>query len=229
MLIIHRPPTPEGTAAAVLAAMQDERLSLRARGLLGLFLANAGETWPQQVTMASLVTALSHRQRALTGPKAEGRDAMRSVLVELESAGYLVRRRSGTGSRPELRIEVFHSPTDVEQNPLPDKRGEAAEVYVIGTPGNSLVKIGTSTNLGQRLKSLQSGYPLRLEILWHRRGGWNLEQYLHEQFADLRQEGEWFDFGDQSPVDAVSKAVAAKYPEDPHGLAHLIPRREDRL
>ncbi|MET9896658.1 GIY-YIG nuclease family protein [Streptomyces sp. NPDC006465] len=219
MLIIHRPPTPERTAASVLAAMQDERLSLRARGLLGLFLSHPDATWPYQA-IDRLARDLSMRQRALTGPKAEGRVAMRAVLAELESAGYLVRRRGGSGSRPDFFIEVFHSPIDVEQTPVPEAGGDA-EVYMVGTFEGSVVKIGTSTNLSSRLKALQSGFPLRLEILWHRRGGWALEQYLHEQFADLRQEGEWFDFADQDPVDAVVRAVAERYPDESPGGSHL--------
>ncbi|MCX5528970.1 GIY-YIG nuclease family protein [Streptomyces sp. NBC_00006] len=213
MLIIHRPPSPDDLAAAVLAAMQDERLSLRARGLLGLLLSHPDEEWPHQ-TMADLAKVLSARQRALTGrARGEGRDAMRDLLNELEKAGYLVRRRGGSRSRPQLFIEIFHTPADVERIPMPDGDG-AAEVYLVGSFGSSIAKIGTSGSLQRRLSNLQTGYPLKLEILWHRPGGWALEDYLKTYFKDRKLEGEWFDFGEEDPMEAVLRAVAKKYPEE---------------
>jgi hypothetical protein len=212
MLIVHRPESPEGTAAAILAAMQDERLSFRARGLLGLFLSHPDEQWPHQ-SMERLAKELSQRQRALNGPKAEGRDAMRALLNELEAAGYLARRRGGSGSYPQLFIEIFHSPDDVAQIPVPATDG-TSEVYLVGNSNSSIAKIGTTKSLQKRLSVLQSGYPLRLEILWHRPGGWALEQYLHRWFADMHVKGEWFDFGVQDPADAVARAVAKKFPDE---------------
>jgi hypothetical protein len=89
-----------------------------------------------------------------------------------------------------------------------------SEVYLVGNCSSSVAKIGTTKNLQKRLSVLQVGYPLRLEVLWHRPGGWALEQYLHGCFADLRLKGEWFDFGMQDPVDAVMRAVAKKYPDE---------------
>lgn len=214
MLIIHRPASPDDLASAVLTAMQDERLSLRARGLLGLFLSHPEEEWPCQ-DMGRLAKDLSQRQRALTGLKAEGRDAMRALLNELEGVGYLVRRRGGSGSYPQLFIEIFHTPADVEKIAMPETDGRA-EVYLVGSIGSSVAKIGTTGSLQKRLSNLQTGYPLKLEVLWHRPGGWALEDYLKTYFQDRRLEGEWFDFGEQDPADAVCGAVAKKYPdEDP--------------
>ncbi|MCX5598393.1 GIY-YIG nuclease family protein [Streptomyces phaeochromogenes] len=192
--------------------MQDERLSLRARGLLGLFLSHTEEEWPYQ-SMDRLAGKLSERQRALTGPKAEGRVAMRSLLDELEGAGYLARRKGGGGSYPQLFIEIFHTPADVERIPTPEGDGDS-EVYLVGSIGSSVAKIGTTKNLQGRLSNLQVGHPLQLEILYHRKGGWALEQYLHAYFDDLRIKGEWFDFGTEDPQDAVLRAVAKKYPDE---------------
>lgn len=193
--------------------MQDERLNLRARGLIGLFLAHPGETWAY-MSMDRLAKALSERQRALTGPDGETRGAVRKALDDLEATGYLVRRNGGRDSRPKFFIEVFHSPHEASAAPAPEGDEQVAEVYLVGRHGSSVAKIGTTRHLQNRLKGLQAGYPLPLEILWHRPGGWNLEQYLHGCFAELRTEGEWFDFGRQDPVDAVMLAVAKKYPEE---------------
>jgi hypothetical protein len=193
--------------------MQDERLNLRARGLLGLFLSHPDEEWPYQ-SMERLARSISDRQQALSGPDGESRGAARKALDELETAGYLVRRRGGQGSRPRMFIEIFHSPADADVIPTPDGTDAIAEVYLVGKADSSVVKIGTTKNLNARLRSLQAGYPLQIEVRWHRPGGWALEQYLHKCFAKYRLEGEWFDFGKQDPVDAVLRAVAKKFPEE---------------
>jgi hypothetical protein len=210
MLIIHRPAQPEDAAAAILAAMRDERLTVRARGLLGMFLAHAGEDWPG-VSIDKLAVAIAHRGRALTGI-GEGRQAIRTALVELEHAGYLVRRKAGNGVRAGHFIEIFHAPDDARViPPQPDKDGNC-EVYLIGQHGSNLVKIGTTEDLQKRLKGVQASYPLRLEVLWHRPGGWGMAEYLRERFAGLKADGGWYDFGDLDPQEAVLEAVAEKYP-----------------
>ncbi|MFF6903309.1 GIY-YIG nuclease family protein [Streptomyces hydrogenans] len=80
-------------------------------------------------------------------------------------------------------------------------------VYVIGPPGSTRVKIGTSVNPDKRLKELQTGNPDRLEVLWSTPGGRELETALHQAFAAYRTEGEWFDFGGIEPVGAIPRAV----------------------
>lgn len=83
-------------------------------------------------------------------------------------------------------------------------------IYVIGTPGTFVVKIGlTSANLAERLSALQIGNPQPLAVLWSVEGGRALEDHLHATFHDYRIRGEWFDLeplGD--PVAAVQKAVS---------------------
>jgi len=213
MLIIHPPASPENAAQAILNAMQDERLSLRARGLLGLLLSHPGENW-EHCNLNSLAVQISKRQRVLTGAASgQGRQAIYNTLCELEEAGYMVRRLVGNGVNPESCIEVIDTPHVWDSIPPPADRDYDCDVYVVGQHGNPVVKIGTTASLQTRIRSLQSGYPLRLEPLWHTPGGWGLERYLHDQFADIRLEGEWFDFGDRDPVDAVLRAVVKRHPE----------------
>lgn len=207
MLKIHPPVSPENAAQAILQAMQDERLSFRARGLLGLFLSHAGEVW-ECGNLKSLATDIANRQKALTGrASGEGQHSIHSTLQELEQAGYLARRLIGDGVYPRACIEIRDTPGAWEAVPPIEDRDRDSSVYVIGQHGNSVVKIGTTSSLQNRLRTLQSGYPLRLEVLWHTSGGWGLEQYLHRHFSDKRMEGEWFDFGDQDPVNAVSRVA----------------------
>lgn len=56
-----------------------------------------------------------------------------------------------------------------------------------------IVKIGfTARRPEQRLRDLQCGSPVTLELHAFFEGGATLEQALHETFAPLRMHGEWF-------------------------------------
>jgi hypothetical protein len=85
-------------------------------------------------------------------------------------------------------------------------------VYVIGSPGSNVVKVGTTTQLAKRLRALQLSSPVPLEVLWSAPGDRTREAALHQHFAHLREHGEWFDFGDSDPVAAVQAAVDAGLP-----------------
>lgn len=78
-------------------------------------------------------------------------------------------------------------------------------VYVIGPRGGSVVKIGRSVDPKKRVTEIQLMSPLPLDVLWSHSGG-HLEAKLHGRFAHLRTHGEWFDFGDDDPVEAVRAA-----------------------
>lgn len=54
--------------------------------------------------------------------------------------------------------------------------------------GRRLIKIGTSINLAQRIKSI--GEPVELLAFWY--GGRRIEQWLHVVLAKDRVRGEWF-------------------------------------
>lgn len=81
-------------------------------------------------------------------------------------------------------------------------------VYVIGEPGSSVVKIGlTWGSLEKRLYEIQLMSPVRLRVLWSCAGDNWVETGLHRRFADRRTHGEWFDFGDEDPISAISSAA----------------------
>ena len=69
------------------------------------------------------------------------------------------------------------------------------QVYFIGSPSqpSSPIKIGFTTDLKKRLKSLQTGSPNKLEVLAVVEAGGAQERAYHEQFAAHRLNGEWFD------------------------------------
>ncbi|MFJ9777107.1 GIY-YIG nuclease family protein [Kitasatospora sp. NPDC101157] len=85
--------------------------------------------------------------------------------------------------------------------------GEGGFVYVLGSAGLPLVKIGTARNPERRVRELQIGAPTKLELLWQTPGDRGLEARLHACFQAERSHGEWFDLGPE-PVAAVQDVVA---------------------
>jgi hypothetical protein len=81
------------------------------------------------------------------------------------------------------------------------------KVYVIGSPGSRIVKIGFSKAPLKRLWSLQVGSPVPLALLATFEGGRDLESALHRYFGTCWKRGEWFELGD-APVAEVRAAVA---------------------
>lgn len=66
-------------------------------------------------------------------------------------------------------------------------------VYFVAPVGGGLVKIGwTSGYIGDRIAALQTGSPVRLELLLAFPAPRDAEPQLHDRFARLREHGEWF-------------------------------------
>lgn len=86
---------------------------------------------------------------------------------------------------------------------------QVEHVYLIGPADSSVAKIGRSTEVKNRLRSLQNSSPARLVLLWSTPGGKALENALHRHFAAIRMHGEWFDFASLDRVDSVTNAVAS--------------------
>lgn len=87
---------------------------------------------------------------------------------------------------------------------VPQQRSVHPQTYLVGVEGSPLVKIGYSTDPQRRLKSLQTGQPMELSLLWSRAGDY--EGALHIRFAEYRVRGEWFDL---TPLGDPVKVVAA--------------------
>lgn len=65
-------------------------------------------------------------------------------------------------------------------------------VYFLLNPGSNLVKIGCSTHLESRIRTISSMSGIDLVLLGLLPGGQKKEARLHRQFADLREQGEYF-------------------------------------
>ncbi|MGW7283971.1 GIY-YIG nuclease family protein [Streptomyces sp. NPDC054847] len=79
-------------------------------------------------------------------------------------------------------------------------------VYVIGSAGSYVVKIGVTSNIDRRLREIQNMSPQALEVRWSCNGNQSLEQALHHHFGSYRRHGEWFEFP-HDPVPLVQCAV----------------------
>lgn len=100
---------------------------------------------------------------------------------------------TGTG---ESDIEDFSSPpllSDVMQNGIEDLQwSRFGEGYIYFVRLNFRIKIGYSTNVKARLKTLQVSSPDPLEFIGSRPGSMRDEERLHSKYADLHASGEWF-------------------------------------
>lgn len=77
--------------------LRDPRLSFRARGVLGFLLSQKPE--------------FNASAETISEQGAEGRDAIRKALIELESTGYIVRERvQGEGGKWSTVVHVFERP-----------------------------------------------------------------------------------------------------------------------
>ena len=70
-------------------------------------------------------------------------------------------------------------------------------VYFVQGHTTRLIKIGWSKSPSMRFDNLQCGSPDKLVILKEIETSEEAERYLHLQFKDLRQHGEWFYLGER--------------------------------
>lgn len=73
-------------------------------------------------------------------------------------------------------------------------RGKIGGVYFV--KGGERVKIGYSVNIRSRINELQTGSSIRIEFVAAIAGAsQDDEKDLHEEFAEYRVHGEWFEYG----------------------------------
>lgn len=83
---------------------------------------------------------------------------------------------------------------------------ELASTYIVKHPITGLIKIGRANNVGQRVKSLQTGAGAILSTLAVIRDDVELE--LHRRFSAYRRHGEWFE-----DIDGVISTFASDLKE----------------
>lgn len=76
-------------------------------------------------------------------------------------------------------------------------------VYIVHAVGTNRIKIGFSANPGDRLASLQTGSPFRLEIISCVPGSRADEMRMHRRLAKYRRTGEWFEIPRSRPPSII--------------------------
>lgn len=87
----------------------------------------------------------------------------------------------------------------------------ATFVYIIGAQDGP-VKVGITTSLLSRLRSLQTGSSHKLELLYvytalTRADAVKMEQWFHEVHAENRLEGEWFDLSAELAIEGLADQI----------------------
>lgn len=117
-MIVRGPRRADGFTILANDSLRDATLSFRARGILAYLLSQPPD-W-------------RINSEALARQGTEGRDAVRTALGELESAGYLVRTRERSDDGRITTVSVIHeSPAPGEPtpgNPAPDNQAPIEEL-----------------------------------------------------------------------------------------------------
>lgn len=101
---------------------------------------------------------------------------------------YFEERMAQINAEHEARRAAYVPPPPPKKPKPPAEHGH---VYFMKA-GNA-VKIGRSTNLRSRFKSLQTGSADAARIVKILPGGKRREKEFHKRFAEYRLRGEWFD------------------------------------
>ncbi|MDQ0376613.1 GIY-YIG nuclease family protein [Amycolatopsis thermophila] len=148
-----------------------------------------------RIELAAVVDALDAVVRGDASP-----DEVRNLIVE---GARLAKAELEHQDHEETLAEPVEAP-----EPSRSRATEPTNLYVIGVPGESLVKIGIAKDVRARVKQLRNGSGKPLEVLWHATGSWRIEQQLHAEFSRYRTHGEWFEFrGRRDPVGLVKRAA----------------------
>lgn len=80
-------------------------------------------------------------------------------------------------------------------------------VYAIEAVGTNYVKIGTTTDLDQRLVNLSTGCPHEVRYVGRWEGDLQTETAIHQALVTYRRRGEWFDIGAERAVWEVTRLL----------------------
>lgn len=78
-------------------------------------------------------------------------------------------------------------------------------IYLIKQEGLNNFKVGITSNLRQRITTLQTGCPYKLEVLNTFESSYarNIESFLHKNWKDKNTSGEWFCLTEKDQTDFV--------------------------
>jgi hypothetical protein len=120
--------------------INDQRLSFRARGVL-VWLLDKPDDWRTD-------------SDAICAAGAEGRDAVRAALSELQLLGYLVRTRRQDSSTGQWTTDIMihESPTEAEVLVEPTTDSQASEIQASAGQASEIQASESRTSAGQALR-----------------------------------------------------------------------------
>lgn len=123
------------------AWLRDNRLSLKARGLLSLIMSHS-QGWSLSIN-------------SVANQNQEGKDAIRSAIAELESYGYLTRSQVNERGKFGEAIWTTHDPADLpmSENPMTDNP----------TPKNTNTKEEQLKEIDAHFVEFWNAYPKKLD------------------------------------------------------------------
>ncbi|EBX1651016.1 TPA: GIY-YIG nuclease family protein [Salmonella enterica] len=113
-------------------------------------------------------------------------------LMELASEFSGMLKSSGVRSAFFVEMLMHGGLMATMRRVMEDQRKEPPQVYVLSSKKTGLTKIGYSSNIPQRIKSLGNSGPYCLKLECLIPGGRETENMLHRKFAAKRKHGGWF-------------------------------------
>lgn len=126
---------------------------------------------------------------------------MNAAYREIGPRGISVGRPSKGIGRPRARVGD-------------EPRVSRHMIYFARSGADGPVKIGTSTSVDGRLKSMQTGHAAKLNLIATMDGGAEVESMLHKRFKHLHVHGEWFKYEGRLKS-FIEKLIAKQDPAEP--------------
>ena len=92
----------------------------------------------------------------------------------------------------EKRLQELENEIKRNQLKYQDKKKYPGFIYFIQGESGGPIKIGYATEVSNRIRTLQTGYPDTLKVLLAIPGNINNEKVFHNEFKEFRLHGEWF-------------------------------------
>ena len=86
-------------------------------------------------------------------------------------------------------------------------------IYLVKATNTNYYKIGFSNNIKKRIKSLQTGCPTKLKIVFINHGCMKKEEKIQEIFKDykVRENAEWFEFSNDKILNEAINQIKKNY------------------
>lgn len=113
----------------------------------------------------------------------------------------------------DVRMQFISDEEMIQNLEAQNKTTYLASVYLINMVGTNFYKIGIAKNTKERIKQLQTGNPLPLEVKYESRviDAFGFEQELHQQFNTERVLNEWFELSENRLKEAMEAMKTMRF------------------